>query len=140
MTARTDTSHGEALGAASHFLTHPPARLRSRLLAELRDEGVRFEVLRATFAALTADSAKATDRDRAVAALRMFGTRAVIEEIEDAIVRIETGRYGTCQSCLRPISLERLEMIPYTRCCAFCPAAAAFSVDRRRAAPAPGAS
>jgi RNA polymerase-binding transcription factor DksA len=84
---------------------------------------LRFELLRATFTALTADSANTTDRDRAVAALRMFSARAVIEEIEDAIVRIESGTYGTCQSCHRPISLERLETIPHARCCASCPAA-----------------
>lgn len=76
-----------SIGRASADL---PARLRSRLVAELEEEALRFEMLRATFAALTRDSANTTDRDRALAALRMFRARAVIEEIEGAIVRIDS--------------------------------------------------
>lgn len=131
MTARTDAAHDDARAPACHLSTQPPARFRSRLLVGLGEEALRFAWLRATFAALTADSANTTGRDRAVAALRMYCARAVIEEIEDAIVRIESGTYGTCQSCHRPISLERLEMIPHAGRCALCPAALTSSAARR---------
>ena len=47
-----------------------------------------------------------------------------IEEFEDALVRLEEGRYGTCQSCGASIPTERLEVIPQTRLCAACPSAA----------------
>jgi RNA polymerase-binding transcription factor DksA len=129
VTARTEASHGDACAPASHLSTHRLARLRSRLLVGLDEEALRFGRLRATFAALTADSATTTDRDRAVAALRMFGARALIEEIEDAIVRMGSGSYGTCQSCHRPISVKRLEVLPLARFCTFCPAAVAPSAD-----------
>ena len=42
---------------------------------------------------------------------------SVLAAIDAALQRIDEGTYGTCQSCGRPISPERLEAIPYaTRC------------------------
>jgi RNA polymerase-binding transcription factor DksA len=41
----------------------------------------------------------------------------VLGSIDEALRRIETGTYGTCVRCGKPISEERLEAIPYaTRC------------------------
>jgi hypothetical protein len=69
-----------------------------------------------------------TGVDRAMTALHMFGAVEAIEEFTDALIRLENGRYGSCQSCGRPIPIERLEAIPQTRFCAACPSAA----DARR--------
>jgi len=44
----------------------------------------------------------------------------LLREIHDAIGRIEDGRYGTCVSCGKDISIERLEAIPYARLCIDC--------------------
>lgn len=40
-----------------------------------------------------------------------------IEEIEAALKRIETGEYGICQVCKKPIPEERLEVIPWANTC-----------------------
>jgi DksA/TraR C4-type zinc finger protein len=69
--------------------------------------------------------ADTTSRDRAIAALRLYRTREAVEEIEDALARLEDGAYGTCQSCDRPIPFERLEATPHVRFCALCPTPAA---------------
>lgn len=39
-------------------------------------------------------------------------------EVSDALTRLDSGRYGTCQTCQLPISDERLEAVPATRFCA----------------------
>lgn len=44
----------------------------------------------------------------------------LLREIHDAIGRIEDGRYGTCVSCGKDISIERLEALPYARLCIDC--------------------
>ncbi|MFJ5778903.1 TraR/DksA family transcriptional regulator [Streptomyces sp. NPDC093094] len=44
----------------------------------------------------------------------------VLKEIEEALVRVEDGTYGTCLGCARPVPAERLEILPYTRCCVSC--------------------
>lgn len=43
-----------------------------------------------------------------------------IEEIEDALIRMETGSFGLCEICNEPIHLEHLEAIPTATFCNTC--------------------
>jgi RNA polymerase-binding transcription factor DksA len=45
-----------------------------------------------------------------------------IEDIEDALARLEDGTYGRCEQCSLPIPLQRLEAIPHARFCVPCQA------------------
>ena len=40
--------------------------------------------------------------------------------LDQALMRIEKGEYGTCVSCGKPISRERLEAVPHARLCIEC--------------------
>ena len=42
------------------------------------------------------------------------------QKIAEALMSIETGTYGKCESCGRPIDLARLEALPYTTFCVDC--------------------
>ncbi|MFE7385258.1 TraR/DksA C4-type zinc finger protein [Streptomyces zhihengii] len=44
----------------------------------------------------------------------------VLTEIEAAFARLERGAYGLCEGCARPVPDERLEILPYARCCVAC--------------------
>lgn len=44
----------------------------------------------------------------------------VLKEIEAALDRLTDGSYGTCPSCSKPIPVERLEILPYTKFCVPC--------------------
>ncbi|MFJ8584325.1 TraR/DksA family transcriptional regulator [Streptomyces sp. NPDC093595] len=44
----------------------------------------------------------------------------VLKDIDAAFDRIEAGTYGTCQECGQPVPVERLEILPYARCCVGC--------------------
>ncbi|POX36670.1 molecular chaperone DnaK [Streptomyces sp. Ru73] len=46
--------------------------------------------------------------------------RRVLGEIEAAFTRVEDGSYGACLSCAKPVPVERLEILPYTRYCVAC--------------------
>jgi len=46
----------------------------------------------------------------------------VASEIDRALERMEEGTYGTCETCDRPVPLERLEAITYATRCAACQA------------------
>lgn len=48
-----------------------------------------------------------------------------LAEVEAALARIETGRYGACVSCGRPVAPERLEALPWAALCIDCGRAAA---------------
>jgi DnaK suppressor protein len=54
-------------------------------------------------------------------ALKLKQTDAkILQAIEEALVRMEKGTYGTCRDCGDPIALVRLEAIPWTRVCITC--------------------
>jgi DnaK suppressor protein len=46
--------------------------------------------------------------------------RRELAEIDDALSRIQDGRYGTCVACGGPIGLQRLRAIPEARYCMAC--------------------
>ncbi len=43
-----------------------------------------------------------------------------IEEIDLALTKIAQATYGICEKCGKPISMDRLEALPATRCCRKC--------------------
>jgi RNA polymerase-binding transcription factor DksA len=43
-----------------------------------------------------------------------------LKEIDAAFVRLQQGTYGICQGCSKSIPVERLEILPYARCCVPC--------------------
>lgn len=47
-------------------------------------------------------------------------TKREIADIKLALSRIESGLYGTCVDCGKPIAKERLDAIPYTSTCIRC--------------------
>lgn len=54
-------------------------------------------------------------------ALKLKQTDAkILQAIEDAMKRIDTGTYGTCRDCGEPIAPARLNAIPWTRVCIVC--------------------
>ena len=40
--------------------------------------------------------------------------------VDEALARLDSGEYGTCQGCQEPISVKRLEAIPWARYCIRC--------------------
>jgi DnaK suppressor protein len=118
--------------ATSQLSTSQAESLRSMLLARMGEQAAQFVQHASTLAALSASSSEDTtaSRDRAMAALHAYRACEALEEIEDALVRIDDGGYGTCKSCDWPIPFERLEEIPQARFCAACAAPAASAADR----------
>lgn len=45
---------------------------------------------------------------------------ATLAQIEDALSRVEKGRYGICESCGQPIPKARLNFLPYAAKCVQC--------------------
>jgi RNA polymerase-binding transcription factor DksA len=87
--------------------------MRASLLTGMEQRTAQLSQETTRLGMLTANpSEDPTGFDRAMAALHMYAAREAIEEIHDALVRIEDGSYGTCLSCGRAIPLERLEAIP----------------------------
>ena len=46
--------------------------------------------------------------------------QATLEQVQDALNRIDAGTFGKCVSCDEPIAKARLQALPYTRHCIQC--------------------
>lgn len=46
--------------------------------------------------------------------------RTLLQLINDALARMEEGRYGECQICGGPMQLKRLDAVPWARHCIPC--------------------
>jgi DnaK suppressor protein len=46
--------------------------------------------------------------------------RVMLESIESALRKIESGTFGLCESCAKKITKERLTAIPFARLCIEC--------------------
>jgi RNA polymerase-binding transcription factor DksA len=99
----------------------PTNRFRLALLVSREHQIAELRHHADTLARLTTSSSDDTTApDRAMAALRMYVAREAIEDIQDALHRIRNCEYGTCQSCGQPISVARLEVFLWARCCSAC--------------------
>jgi DnaK suppressor protein len=58
--------------------------------------------------------------------------REEILKIDEALDRLNSGRYGRCQECGETIPIERLEVAPYTRFCLDCKKRREEEEDRKR--------
>jgi RNA polymerase-binding protein DksA len=66
-----------------------------------------------------ADSATAT-LNREIDYTLEENAEHVLQAINEALVRIDEGTFGTCRRCGKPIAEERLEAIPYANRCIDC--------------------
>lgn len=46
--------------------------------------------------------------------------KKMLMDIEDALSKIESGKYGKCDKCTKDISIERLKAIPFAKLCIKC--------------------
>lgn len=46
--------------------------------------------------------------------------RELLYSLEDALKKIEEGRFGVCEECDNPIAKTRLKAVPYARFCVKC--------------------
>jgi DnaK suppressor protein len=96
-------------------------RLRSKLLAELKDRIKQADDRRTTVGELTGQTDADSILERELADASYVLILEAIADIRAALERMEAGRYGSCERCGQPISIKRLEAIPHARLCVRCP-------------------
>jgi DnaK suppressor protein len=115
-------------------MTERPSTLNATLIEEfnrrLRD--ARYALLRTLaatddeIATLEAHQAGAVVEDAATDTVTAILSRLEgrqkheLDEIEDALVRLEAGSFGLCERCGRAIALARLRAMPAARHCLDC--------------------
>ena len=46
--------------------------------------------------------------------------RAILQQIEDALLRLDNGSFGSCENCKESIAAERLRALPWALYCVDC--------------------
>ena len=82
----------------------------SRAERDLQKLGMRLRKEQLTLSGLLYFSEKVIDRDL------LF----TLIQVQDALLRIKFGAYGTCLACGRQVESGRLEMVPWLAYCADC--------------------
>jgi RNA polymerase-binding transcription factor DksA len=113
-------------------MTSDDARFRA-LLGELRAQAsARLAATRATLDELAHDREGSNDDDEhdpegvtlSSEWSRLTGladaAAAELQEVDDAIARLDAGTYGVCASCGKPIPPARLEVRPFATHCVAC--------------------
>ncbi|HET7488322.1 MAG TPA: TraR/DksA C4-type zinc finger protein [Acidimicrobiales bacterium] len=72
-----------------------------------------------TYDSTFADSSPVT-AERGEAEALAASLRDTLEEVENALAKIDAGTYGACESCGQPIAAARLEAKPAARLCIDC--------------------
>ncbi len=90
-----------------------------RDLAELRE---RMEVSEVDFSEEGGEGASTTSERAHIEALKAQLT-ARLAALDAAIARMDSGRYGICESCGNPIGEARLEALPDATLCVACKSA-----------------
>lgn len=95
--------------------------LLSTARAELDEERVSLRRQLAELTGLEADhnfaDASSVAAEQGEVRVLAENLRALLAEVEHALVKLDTGNYGTCEECGEPISAARLEAMPATRWC-----------------------
>ena len=60
------------------------------------------------------------ERDREISLLLGDRDRKKLQQVDDALHRVDTGEYGECEECGGEIAPGRLEAMPFTRLCVTC--------------------
>lgn len=100
-------------------------RLRDEAAAEVRalDEDLRrlFEASRSSNLDDEHDPEGSTVAyERAQLTAILEATRQRRADLDEALARLETGTYGRCERCGRPVPAERLAVRPAARTCVSC--------------------
>lgn len=93
-------------------------RLESQRRINIEDEANRLDEL-SDYDNHPADTASDTyERTKDFALDENF--KELIDQIDEALRKIEDGSYGICDRCRIPINVERLRAIPYATFCIQC--------------------
>lgn len=60
------------------------------------------------------------ERDREINLLLGDRERKKLEQVDDALRRVDAGEYGECEECGGEIAVGRLEAMPFSRLCVTC--------------------
>ena len=116
------TKKPAAAGARKKFLESARENLlamKQKLLGEI-DSELRAEREGNKDEGMDTYDLASEERDREINFILSDRERVKLQQIDDALERIDDGNYGVCESCGLEIGEERLTAMPFSRLCRDC--------------------
>jgi DnaK suppressor protein len=116
------TKKPDAAGARKKFLDGARENLlamKQKLLGEI-DSELRAEREGNKDEGMDTYDLASEERDREINFILSDRERVKLQQIDDALERIDAGNYGVCESCGLEIGEERLTAMPFSRLCRDC--------------------
>jgi len=116
------TKKPAAVGARKKFLETARENLlamKQKLLSEI-DSELRAEREGNKDEGMDTYDLASEERDREINFILSDRERVKLQQIDDALERIDDGNYGVCESCGLEIGEERLTAMPFSRLCRDC--------------------
>ena len=116
------TKKPDAAGARKKFLESARENLlamKQKLLGEI-DSELRAEREGNKDEGMDTYDLASEERDREINFILSDRERVKLQQIDDALERIDAGNYGVCESCGLEIGEERLTAMPFSRLCRDC--------------------
>src|ERR1700733_9497995 len=128
--ARSGAAWLPARSGEKHWTEAELAKLRDELAAEAAELRADIERAESDIASRLGDAVGDAGDDQADVGAKTFerehelalthNARELLAQNERALSRIETGTYGTCESCGEPIGKARLQAFPRATLCVTC--------------------
>lgn len=116
------TKKPAAAGARKRFLESARQNLlemKQKLLGEI-DSELRAEREGNKDEGMDTYDLASEERDREINFILSDRERVKLQQIDDALERLDDGNYGVCESCGLEIAEERLTAMPFSRLCRDC--------------------
>ena len=97
--------------------------IRTQLLARQAELSSRLKATQEIERKETAEGLNSTPQLREISEIRNGlddEATAELNQVNEALARLEAGEYGLCESCGGPIGEARLESLPYATLCIDC--------------------
>jgi DnaK suppressor protein len=116
----TDLTSSDLMPATREMLVRERATVIARMESLARD---------ALDLELESDGVPPSGYEREQALGDMLNVR--LQQIDDALQRVDLGQYGVCTGCAQPIPPRRLEVLPFATLCVSCQSAEDKRAKRR---------
>ena len=102
------------------FFQHMLEERRDQILKNIHGSSKELDELHNTHDVMDEGDFASVSTDNLINEEILSTQQRELEEIEEALMKIENGTYGICEMCEEPIGMQRLKVKPFAKYCITC--------------------
>jgi len=102
------------------FFQHMLEERRNQILKNIHGSSKELNDLHNTHDVMDEGDFASVSTDNMINEEILSAQQRELEEIDEALMKIENGTYGICEMCEEPIGMQRLKVKPFAKYCITC--------------------